>query len=166
MDNGPGRGNRIAWINTGSGLRYKVVIDRAMDIMDAFYNRHSLAWISHPGITAPNHGAISGFEWLRSFGGGLLTTCGLSHVGGPESDEYGDRGLHGRISNLPAELVSIVQSDIPSGKMEMSITGITRETKVFGPSLEIKRTLSSTLGRHRSAFTTKCAMPATGPFPI
>lgn len=36
LDNGTGRGTRIAWINTGTGLRYKVVIDRAMDIADAF----------------------------------------------------------------------------------------------------------------------------------
>ncbi len=51
IDNGAGRGTRIAWINTGTGLRYKVVIDRAMDIADAFYNKHSLTWISHAGIT-------------------------------------------------------------------------------------------------------------------
>ncbi len=24
-----------------------------------------------------------GIEWLRTFGGGLFITCGLSHVGGP-----------------------------------------------------------------------------------
>jgi hypothetical protein len=149
LDNGPGRGNRIAWINTGSGLRFKVVIDRAMDIMEAFYKQYGLAWISHPGITIPNQHANTGMEWLRSFGGGLLTTCGLSHVGGPESDAFGDRGLHGRISNLPAELVSILQPDILKGKMDMSITGIARETSVFGPSLEIKRTISATLGQAR-----------------
>ena len=55
LDNGLGRGTRIAWINTGTGLRYKVVIDRAMDIADAFYNQHSLAWINQLGITARNH---------------------------------------------------------------------------------------------------------------
>ena len=53
LDNGAGRGTRIAWINTGGGLRFKVVIDRAMDIAEAFYNQHSLAWISHGGVTAP-----------------------------------------------------------------------------------------------------------------
>jgi len=54
LDNGAGRGSRIAWINTGGGLRFKVVLDRAMDIADAFYHQHSLAWISHLGITPPN----------------------------------------------------------------------------------------------------------------
>ena len=43
LDNGLGKGTRIAWVNTGAGLRYKVVIDRALDIVDAFYNQYSLA---------------------------------------------------------------------------------------------------------------------------
>ena len=146
IDNGAGRGTRIAWINTGTGLRFKVVIDRAMDIADAFFNQHSLAWISHGGITYPQPFSDKGIDWLRTFGGGLLTTCGLTHVGGPESDEFGDRGLHGQISNLPAEIVSIIQPDPRSGNLEMSITGIIRETKPFGPSLELKRTISATLG--------------------
>jgi galactose mutarotase-like enzyme len=146
LDNGLGRGNRIAWINTGTGLRYKVVIDRGMDIADAFYNQHSLAWLSHGGFSAPQPNSGRGIDWLKTFGGGLLTTCGLSHVGGPEKDEFGERGIHGNISNLPAEIVSIIQPDPVAGKMEMSITGIIKETKVFGPSLELRRTISGTLG--------------------
>lgn len=98
MDNGFGRGTRIAWINTGTGLRYKVVIDRAMDIADAFYNQHSLAWLSHSGITSPEPFSSRGIDWLRTFGGGFLTTCGLTHVGGPETDSFGERGLHDTIS--------------------------------------------------------------------
>jgi hypothetical protein len=147
IDNGAGRGTRIAWINTGTGLRYKVVIDRAMDIADAFYNQHSLTWISHTGITAPQPLSHHGMDWLRTFGGGLLTTCGLSHVGGPETDEFGERGIHGLISNTPAEIISIKQPDLLTGNMEMSITGIMKETKIFGPSLELKRTISATLGQ-------------------
>lgn len=146
IDNGLGRGTRIAWINTGSGLRYKVVIDRAMDIAEAFYNRHSLAWLSHSGTTAPERFSNQGIDWLKTFGGGLLTTCGLTHVGGPESDAYGSRGLHDQISNLPAEFESIIQPDPISGKMDMSITGRIKQTQVLGPSLELKRTISATLG--------------------
>jgi len=146
LDNGSGRGNRIAWINTGTGLRFKVQIDRAMDITDAFYNQHSLAWLSHNGITTPQPFSDKGIDWLRTFNGGLLTTCGLSHVGGPESDEYGERGVHGHISNIPAEIESIIQPDPRLGKMEMSITGIIRESRIFGPSLALRRTISSTLG--------------------
>ena len=147
LDNGTGRGTRVAWINTGTGLRYKVVIDRAMDIFDAFYNQHSLAWLNHTGITPPEPFSDKGADWLRTFGGGLLITCGLSHVGGPETDAFGERGAHGKISNSPAEIESISQPDPILGKLEMSITGRIKETKIFGPSLELKRTISGTLGQ-------------------
>ncbi|MBL0745527.1 aldose 1-epimerase family protein [Chryseolinea lacunae] len=147
LDNGPGRGTRIAWINTGTGLRYKVVIDRAMDIVDAFHNQHSLAWISHLGVVAPQPFSNRGVDWLKTFAGGLLTTCGLSHVGGPEADEFGERGLHGPISNLAAEIESIVQPDPVNGKLDMSITGRMRQTTTFGPSMELRRTISGTLGQ-------------------
>jgi hypothetical protein len=146
LDNGAGRGTRIAWINTGTGLRYKVVIDRAMDIADAFYNQHSLAWLSHAGVASPQPFAHHGIDWLRTFGGGLLTTCGLDHVGGPETDQFGERGIHGLISNISGEVETIIQPDPLQGKMEFSLSGKMKQTQVFGPSLELKRTLSGTLG--------------------
>lgn len=147
LDNGPGRGLRVAWVNTGTGLRYKVVIDRAMDISQAFYNQYGLAWLSHSGSTPPEPLASKGVDWLQGFGGGLITTCGLSHVGGPEKDEFGERGLHGIISNMPATIESIIQPDPANGKFDMSITGIIKEARVFGPSLEMRRTISGTLGK-------------------
>lgn len=146
LDNGAGRGGRIAWINTGSGFRFKVVLDRGMDIADAFFNQHSLAWLSHTGITNPQPLSDKGIDWLRTFGGGLVTTCGLTHVGGPEADEQGQRGLHGGISNTAATIESVIQPDPFAGKMTMSITGIMKETTIFGPSLELRRTISASLG--------------------
>jgi hypothetical protein len=146
IDNGPGRGVRIAWINTGSPLRYKVVIDRCLDIVDAFFAEHSLAWISHRGITPPNPAAVTGLEWLYDFPGGLMTTCGLSNIGVPEEGKFGTHGLHGRASNLPAEIVSIVQPEPVMGKDEMSITAVVKQSKVFGPSLVLRRTIRSRLG--------------------
>jgi len=146
LDNGPAAGSRIAWINTGAGLRYKVAIDRGLDIVDAFYNRYSLAWLSHAGLTAPRPDANTGIEWLYAFAGGLLTTCGLTHIGGPESDESGSRGLHGRISNLRARVESVVQPDLSARGPAMSITAVVKQSRVFGPSLELRRTIAGTLG--------------------
>ncbi|MGK6350036.1 aldose 1-epimerase family protein [Parapedobacter sp. DT-150] len=146
LDNGPGKGTRVAWVNTGAGLRYRVVIDRGLDIADAFYNAHSLAWISHLGITGPMPAGYQGVEWLKGFGGGLLTTCGLDHVGGPESDEHGDRGLHSQFSGLPATLESIIQPDPRLGHLDMSITGVVRQSQPLGMQLVLKRTISSRLG--------------------
>jgi len=130
LDDGPDKGTRIAWVNTGAGLRYKVIIDRGLDIVDAFYNQYSLAWLSHGGVTTARPDANRGLEWLYSFAGGLLTTCGLTHVGGPETDEFGERGLHGRISNIPGKVESIVQPDLTAGKFQMSITAVMKESCV------------------------------------
>lgn len=147
LDNGPGKGVRVAWVDTGAGLRYQVILDRAMDIGAAFYGAHGLAWLSQVGITPASPFSDTGIDWLRTFGGGLLTTCGLSHVGGPEEDHYGKRGLHGRISNTPAEVISIKQPDILSGDLNMHLCGIIWESSVFGPHLVLKRTISGILGQ-------------------
>jgi len=146
LDNGLGRGTRIAWINTGAGLRYKVVIDRAMDIVDAFYNEHSLAWISHASVMPPQPFSNKGIDWLKTFSGGLVTTCGLDHAGSPDEYETDVRGLHGPVSNIPAEIISILQPDPANGVLEMSITGRILQTQVFGPTLELIRTISGTIG--------------------
>ncbi|MDX9881160.1 MAG: aldose 1-epimerase family protein [Prolixibacteraceae bacterium] len=146
LDNGTEKGVRIAWINTGSGLRFKVVLDRAMNIADAFYNQFSLAWLSHLGITPGNITTASGMNWLHSFSGGLFTTCGLTHIGGPEKDEFGERGLHDRISHIPALVESIVQPDLRTGNLRMSITGRMLQSAVFGPHIELKRTIAVELG--------------------
>jgi galactose mutarotase-like enzyme len=146
LDNGAGRGTRVAWVNTGTGLRFKVVIDRGMDIADAFFHHYALGWISRTGTTAPQPAFHKGLDWLRGFGGGLLTTCGLAHVGGPDKDDTGERGLHGDFSNTPAELISVVQPDPERGQLDMSISGIIRHVPIFGPALELRRTISCRIG--------------------
>lgn len=146
LDNGLGRGTRIAWINTGTGLRYKLVLDRGMDVVDAFHNEHSLAWISHNGVASPQPFSDKGIEWIRTFAGGLLTTCGLSNAGPPNEDESGAKGLHGKYSNTPAELVSIKQPDIHSGDLDFEIVAKVRESSTFGPHLEMTRKISGRIG--------------------
>ncbi len=146
LDNGRGRGTRIAWINTGAGLRFKVVIDRAMDIADASFNQFNLSWISKLGVTPPQPFSDKGADWLRTFGGGLLVTCGLTHVGGPETDAFGSRGLHDQISNIPAEIIQIKQPDLISGNREMSIIGRILQGHPLGYSIEMTRTIRCYLG--------------------
>ena len=147
LDNGPGRGSRIAWVNTGSPLRYKVVIDRGLDIAEAFFGPYSLAWLSHGGITAPTRALDQGFDWLRGFYGGLVVSCGPDNVGPPANRDGQECGLHGRHSNTPAILESVVNPDLANRSTAMSITGTVRTAKVFGPNIEMKRTISSELGQ-------------------
>ena len=72
LDNGPGKGTRIAWVNTGSELRYKVAIDRGLDIADAFFGPHSLTWHSFGGMTAASRALDRGIDWLDCSKAGII----------------------------------------------------------------------------------------------
>src|SRR3954454_9711536 len=80
IDDGAGRGVRALCVNTGGGLRYRVLVDRGLDIDHAFVNQHSLTYLSHKGVTAPSQGLSRGEDWLGGFPGGLLTTCGPFNI--------------------------------------------------------------------------------------
>src|SRR3954469_12428667 len=81
IDDGQGRGVRALCVNTGAGLRYRVLVDRGLDIDHAFHNQHSLVFLSHKGVTAPSRAYDPGLGWLHSFPCGLLTTCGPNWIG-------------------------------------------------------------------------------------
>ena len=146
---GPGYSNRLAWVNTGSGLHYKVVIDRGLDIAEAFYKGMSLSWLSLSDITRPEMSLNKKLDWLWGFYGGLVVSCGPSWAGAPSQDQGQDLSLHGRHSNLSATVESIINPDPMMGKETMSITGIVREARLFNPNIELRRTISSPLGQSR-----------------
>ena len=146
LDDGAGRGVRIAWVNTGSPLRYKVLIDRGLDIAEAFYSSLSLSWLSLTGPTPPTRALDKGADWLSGFYGGLLCSCGPQHVGRPETIDGVEYGQHGTHSNTPAQIESIRRIDPAAGIDTMSITGLVRTARVFGPNVELRRTISSVLG--------------------
>lgn len=89
-------------VKTGSGLKFTVLPGRAMDIAHLDYNEKSVGYITKAGVKNSCYYSPQGFEWLRNFAGGLLTTCGLTHAGPPEREGIWELGLHGRISNIPA----------------------------------------------------------------
>lgn len=146
FDNGPARGSRALLVNTGGGLRYRLLVDRGLDIDQAFFHQHSLAFLTHKGVTPPAQGLERGIDWLKTFPGGLLTSCGPFNIGAPSNDQGEDLPLHGPHSNTPAEIESVVQPDPHAGRLEMSIVGVMRYGRLFGPNLTLRRTVRSTLG--------------------
>jgi hypothetical protein len=145
---GAGRGVRALCVNTGGGLRYRVLVDRGLDIDHASHNQHSLAFLTHGGVTRPSRAYDAGIGWLASFPGGLLTSCGPFNIGPPGEDQGEPLGLHGHHSNTPATIESIVQPDPAAGRLEMSVTGIVRYGRLFGRNLELRRTIRSRLGEN------------------
>jgi hypothetical protein len=145
LDNGAERGVRVADFDTGSGFRFTVLLDRGMDIGAAHWGGRPLAWLSGAGVVHPAFYDPIGLGWLRSFPGGLMVGCGLDNVGLPSSDGGEELGLHGRLSNTPAELVSCGgawQGD----EYEMWVEGQVRHYKLFSANLQLRRRISAQLG--------------------
>lgn len=153
IDEGPARGVRALCVNTGGGLRYRVLADRGLDIDQAFFGSQSLTFLSFGGVTPPTRALDRGLDWLRGFPAGLLTSCGPFNTGGPVRDAGEELGLHGPHSNTAAAIESVVQPDPHAGRTEMSITGSVKYATLYGPNVELRRTIRSTLGSNAIAVT-------------
>ncbi len=142
LTDGRAAGIRAVDFRTTRGLEFTVLLDRAMDISEARCKGMSLCWRSCAGDVAPAFYDPRGQEWLRTFFGGLLTTCGLTQVGSPCTDEGEELGLHGRISCAPAEGVACSQ-EWAGDQLELKVSGMMREARLFGQHLEMHRTISA-----------------------
>lgn len=138
---GAERGTRIIRVETGGGLSFDVLPDRALDIGAATYRGMPLAWLSPTGFTAPAFASQRGTDWLRSFGGGLLTTCGLDTFGPASADDAGEYPMHGRVSSTPARITQVTVDDD-----EIVIEGEVRQATVFGENLVLRRRIVAAVG--------------------
>jgi galactose mutarotase-like enzyme len=137
------RGVRLAEVWTGSGFRFTVLLDRGLDIGGAEHAGRPLAWL-HPAFGSPALHEPRGIGWLRTFGGGLVTTCGLTHFGPPDQAGEGE-GLHGRASHLPATNLGVSQ-EWRGDEYVLEIRGETRQARLFGENLRLERRISARLG--------------------
>lgn len=136
-------GQRLVEGYNSSGLTLTLLPDRGLDIWLAAHNGRPLTWISQG---AP-HAADFGAGWLRLFNGGLLVTCGLRHVGPPETDARSGqfRDLHGDFSLLRAYNVA-VRSGWQAEQCVAEVTGELAEASLFGEQLHLSRTVRLVLG--------------------
>jgi len=139
----------VALVDTGSGLRFTVSLDRGGDIVQAFYHQHSLTYLTPQGIRRPSHAYNQGMHWLYGWPAGLMTTCGPLHIGRGRPDDDTVDGLHGHHSNLPATVEMLVNPDLHRGRSEMLLTMVIRDSRMFGPSIEIRRTIQCAVGQSR-----------------
>jgi len=142
------RGLRVAEVRTGSGLTFSVLLDRGMDIGPAAYKGLPLAWVSPTGWAHPMYFDPQGNGWLRTFGAGLLTGCGLTSLGAAGDDEGETLGLHGRLSHLPASHVRVEEA-WQGDECSFWVEGEMRQARVFGENLRLKRRITVALGGNR-----------------
>ncbi len=145
LTDGRAHGLRIANVRTGSGLDYQVLIDRALDLGLVTYNGIPLCFISPGGWSAPYYYEPEGEGWIRTFGGGMMVTCGLTQVGSPTEDAGEVLGIHGRISNLPASNVC-VGGEWEGDEYEFWVQGEVRQAVLYGENLRLRRRISGRLG--------------------
>jgi hypothetical protein len=157
LGDGVERGIRLLEFRTGTGLRFTVLIDRAMDIADCDYRGMAIGWHSpagfkHPGLA--EYEGEGGLAWLRSFSG-LMVTCGLDHIlfmydEPAEHFVYGPRktvshSIHGRVSTLPARLTGYGES-WKGDECTLWCEGIVSQGTVFGEDLQLIRRIEAAVG--------------------
>jgi hypothetical protein len=141
---GKAKGVSTLRVRTAAGFEFWVVPDRGMDIFEASFQGKSLCWHSPNGMVHPAYYSTRGTEWLRSFPGGLLATCGLTTAGAASEDNGESLGVHGSISNTAAEAVNWSEH-WEGDDCLLSLSGKVREASVHGPSLLLERTISTSL---------------------
>jgi galactose mutarotase-like enzyme len=148
LTDGWARGLRAVDVNSGKGLEYTIIPDRGMDISLARYKGMNLVYLTSNGETHPSFFEPEDLGWLRTFAGGLLTTCGLTYLGGPVTDGSEHLGLHGRFSTIPARQVADLSGWIDDEYI-IKVRGVVEEAVIFGNKLRLEREISTILGHNK-----------------
>lgn len=148
LADGKEKGVETYLFQTGSGFNFAVPASRGLDISWADWKGMPLAFLTPVGEVAPEFYDDQGLGWLRSFYAGLLTTCGLTQVGPPNVDQGESLGLHGRVSNIPAQNVAY-DGEWQGNDYVMWVKGKVREAVVFGENLLMTRKISARLGEDK-----------------
>lgn len=158
LGDGPERGVRVLEFRTGTGFAFEVLVDRAFDIGRCELRGIPLAWTSPVGFAGPWYYEWEGLGFFRTWGGGLLTTCGIDHTLFMANDtaaqyhyppkETEDFPLHGRISNRPARLVGYGER-WDGDDCVLRAEGETVQASVFGEQLLLRRRIEARVGESR-----------------
>jgi uncharacterized protein DUF4432 len=158
LEDGNGRGMRIIDVNNGSGLSFTIVPDRGMDIVETYFTGIPIAFRTPPGYVNGAKFESKGFGWLRSWAGGMISTCGLKNVGPPGIDSNAvlepEWGLHGRIGHQSAGNLC-TQQFWQDDKFILKATGTMREAALFSENLRLEREISTALGDNTIYLTDK-----------
>ncbi len=129
-------------VATGGGLRFQVLPGRGMDLGRLEYRGIPFAFIGKGGVAHAHLYDPRGWGWLKTFGGGFLITCGLTHAGIPETDGEEEMGLHGHISHLLAEEIHSSTS-WQGDEATIQVSGKVRESSLHYENLLLTRSITA-----------------------
>ncbi|ARP96992.1 aldose 1-epimerase family protein [Bordetella genomosp. 13] len=157
LEDGLERGIRMLEFRSGTGLRFTVLVDRAMDIADCDYRGYAIGWHSPSGFRHPglhDYEGEGGLGWMRSFSG-LMITCGLDHIlfmydAPADNYVYGPRktvqhSIHGRAGTIPARLAGYGER-WDGDRCYLWAEGVVSQGTVFGEHLELHRRIEIEVG--------------------
>jgi hypothetical protein len=164
LGDGVERGIRMLEFRTGSGLRFTVLVDRAMDIAECEHNGRAIGWHSPAGFRNPGlheYEGEGGLAWARSFSG-LLVTCGLDHIlfmneVSAETYVYSPKqtvkhSLHGRVGTIPARLTGYGET-WNGDTCTLWAEGVVQQSAVFGEDLHLIRRIEADMGSNEIRLT-------------
>lgn len=133
---GKAKGTDVIEICTAGGLQVDILPDCGLDIGQVRFKGVNMTFISKNGYDSPAVAIPYESEFLNTFPGGLVYTCGLRTTGGGHRDGEEWQPFHGRYHDLPAQQVCVEEAD-----GFVTVKGTIRETALFGHALEVRRTI-------------------------
>jgi Domain of unknown function (DUF4432) len=133
VTNGTAAGCRAIDLRVEGGIDLRLLPDRGLDAGDAWYAGVPLDWRSPVGET----GNVAN-DWMLSFGGGLMVTCGLRNVGVPSEGH----GQHGDYTFQRAHVEAVERSGDA-----LIVQGTISEVAALGHNLHVARTWRTYAGQ-------------------
>ena len=133
VTNGKSAGCRAIDLRVEGGIELRLLPDRGLDAGEAWFAGLPLDWRSPVGETANVAN-----DWMLSFGGGLMVTCGLRNVGVPSEGH----GQHGDYTFQRADVEAVERSGDA-----LIVQGRISEVAALGHHLEVERTWRTYTGR-------------------
>ena len=158
-EDGVTRGVRSLEFRTGTGFQFKVAIERGMDVGYCDYRGQSLAWIPSTMLPAPWYFEQQDrFGWLRAALGGLNNSCGMIHIGNPETADVSHYnfparstetyGVHDRVALLPGQLTRYGER-WEGDECVLEAEGRVVQAQAYGENLVLTRRYTTRLGESR-----------------
>jgi uncharacterized protein DUF4432 len=133
VTNGKAAGCRAIDLRVEGGIELRLLPDRGLDAGDAWFAGVPLDWRSPVGETASVDN-----DWMLSFGGGLVVTCGLRNVGVPSEGH----GQHGDYTFQRADVEAVERSGDA-----LIVQGSISEVAALGHHLHVARTWRTYAGQ-------------------
>lgn len=156
---GVSRGVRYLEFRTGTGFQFKVAIERGMDVGYCDYRGKSLAWIPSTMLPGPWYfEQQEQFGWLRTALGGLNNSCGMIHIGNPETADVTHYnfparvnetyGVHDRMALIPGQLTRYGER-WEGDECIIEAEGRVVQAQAYGENLVLTRRYTTKLGESR-----------------